>query len=65
MGRSSSFMGVYKSSHALAFNQNFDELHHDGGLPEQGHGYGWYSANRLSYAEWYRQTCARMAYDEI
>ena len=65
MGRSPSFMAFYHKSHELAFGSNFTDLWHDGGLPEHGHGYGWYSANRLSYAEWYRQCCARMAYDEI
>ena len=65
MGRSPSFMAVYRKSHEIAFGPDFYDLQHDGGLPEQGHGYGWYTANRLSYGEWYRQSCARLAYDEV
>ena len=38
-------------------------LHTDGGLPEQGHAAGIYS-EKLSYGEWHRLSCARLAYDE-
>ena len=53
----------------MAFDNYLDKesashgLHTDGGLPEQGHAAGIYSS-KLSYGEWYKLSCARLAYDQ-
>ena len=39
-------------------------FHNDKGLPEDGNGLGIYS-QRLSYNEWHRLSCARLAYNEL
>ena len=70
MGKDS-FMRSFNYHHELAFDSNkvtataSHGLHTDKGLPEQGNGFGWYSNNKLSYAEWYRIACARLVYDEL
>ena len=68
MGRDS-YMRAFASKHELAFDNHLvtqtasHGLHTDGGLPEQGRAGGQYST-RLSYGEWHRLSCARLAYDE-
>ena len=62
-------MRAFAPKHELAFDNHevtktaSHGLHTDGGLPEQGRAGGLYS-NRLSYGEWHRLSCARLAYDE-
>ena len=69
MGKES-YMREFKRKHELAFNGFHEKdtaahgLHNDGGLPEQGHAAGVYSNGKLSYGEWHRLSCARLAYDE-
>ena len=66
------YMKHFDSQHKLAFygdrlaNQYVPDsnLHEDKGLPEVGDGRGLYS-QRLSYMEWHRQSCARLAYNEL
>ena len=66
-----SYMRPFVPQHELAFNTHTVKdtaahgLETDKGLPEEGNGLGWYSVNRLSYTEWYRISCARLAYNDM
>ena len=65
------YMRPFVKQHELAFdnigNNGSAEhgLHNDNGLPEEANGLGWYSQNRLSYGEWHRLSCARLAFNEL
>ena len=70
MGKES-YMRPFVRQHELAFdtaevkNTAAHGLETDLGLPEEGNGLGWYSVNRLSYTEWYKISCARLAFNEL
>ena len=65
------YMKPFIAQHQLAFDHNGKTgstdhgLHNDGGLPEMGNGFGWYSNNRLSYKEWYQIACGNLAHTEL
>ena len=69
MGKES-YMKHFTAKHQLAFDTVLETgsadhgLHNDKGLPEEGNGLGMYS-QRLSYNEWHRLSCARLAYNEL